>query len=136
MFNGCVKLIHDVTNTPVNGREIIDRNADTVAFIPDDILIPGEKYTLRIYTSKVYNTNGFMKMHYETHCKVLVIKCYAQYTIRNSHPLILKIRHPDLNELIDVRFHRRTENFIKELIDAVKAAIPNIAKDDDLSKYR
>lgn len=119
MFNNCIKLVHVATNTDVKGREVPDQNSNSIAFIPNDVLVPGDEYTLRIDTSKVYNENGFMKTHYDTQNPAMDIKCYKQYTIQNTDPVSLKIRHRDLDDVVDISIQRNTSDFIEELETAV-----------------
>jgi ubiquitin len=107
---------------PIKGKEVISKNQ--IAFIPDDVLNPGQKYEVRVNPMKVRNSNGMMRFIYETTYEPANLKCYKEYTVKKEDPLNLTIRFGgDGIELdsgvkiisIDLKLLRNTSDFLKEL---------------------
>ena len=105
---GCVIVTNK--GIPITGKEVISENQ--IAFIPDDILIPNEKYEVRINTEMVSNSNGVMRDEYKTFCSSL--KNYATYLVKPTNELKLIIRISS-GKLYDISIKRNTNNFLKEL---------------------
>lgn len=114
---GCLSLIDLSTNQPVPGGEfIVNEISSSVVFMPSDTLLPGGSYKLVIDTSKVYNTNGYMKMNYDTHCKDYDIKSSVTYKVLSRRRVTLCIRVATLDYYIEVSIDRSTNSFVNELL--------------------
>jgi len=139
ILDGCLCLIRDSTNEVVVGRQIIDNNSNPVQvmFIPNNVLLPRESYTLHVNTSKIYNNNGFMKYYYETYSPDHNIKSSRKYTVRTAYPVRLKLRHPTLNELVDFSIERNSHDFVNELKSIVLQTLTEkIGKDIQPTEIR
>lgn len=121
MRNDCIKLFHNGVSVEGNvGTSIGCIDGRSAGFVPKKILIPGQKYTVRIDPSKVYNSNGFMQPVYNTTCGgTKNIHCYKEYTVESRRRLKLNIRIPGLVECFVIRIDRSSDNFVKEIEDAV-----------------
>jgi len=123
--SGCISVTCD--GFPIAGKEVISKNQ--IAFVPDDILIPGRKYEVRVNPMKVRNSNGMMRYEYQTTYEPMKLKCYKEYTVKKEDPLDLNIQLETPLELeggkgrlldFKIRLLRSTNNFLKELEDNVQ----------------